>query len=227
MQIRSGAGIPAAEVTVDAQLVRRLLQARHPDLADLEPLRDDQARVLANCLAALHQPATDAPRNPVRGVPLAARAASVEARMRRLPAELLPPEIIMLWRVAQRAGRARNKCWLHGDLHPLNLLVTEGRLTGIIDWGDVTGGDPATDLACIWMLFEKPEVRARARQIYDDAHLRTADPALWQRAAGWALLFAVLFLETGWPRHPRQAAVGARTLVALRQDAALLCVDAD
>jgi aminoglycoside phosphotransferase (APT) family kinase protein len=33
--------------------------------------------------------------------------------------------------------------WLHGDLHPANLLVSRGRITGVIDFGDITSGDPA------------------------------------------------------------------------------------
>jgi aminoglycoside phosphotransferase (APT) family kinase protein len=37
--------------------------------------------------------------------------------------------------------------------HPRNILVDRGRLSAVIDWGDVTRGDPATDLAAIWMLF--------------------------------------------------------------------------
>ena len=44
-----------------------------------------------------------------------------------------------------RRGTAR-PLWLHGDLHPANLLVRDGRIGGVIDFGDLTAGDPATDL---------------------------------------------------------------------------------
>ena len=37
--------------------------------------------------------------------------------------------------------------WLHGDLHPSNMLTYHGRLSAVIDFGDITSGDPATDLA--------------------------------------------------------------------------------
>jgi aminoglycoside phosphotransferase (APT) family kinase protein len=39
--------------------------------------------------------------------------------------------------------------WLDGDLHPGNMLVIGGRLSGVIDFGDLTSGDPATDLALL------------------------------------------------------------------------------
>ncbi|MFH9228283.1 phosphotransferase [Streptomyces lydicus] len=43
--------------------------------------------------------------------------------------------------------------WLHGDLHPANILVDRGRISAVIDFGDITSGDPATDLSVAWMLF--------------------------------------------------------------------------
>jgi aminoglycoside phosphotransferase (APT) family kinase protein len=39
---------------------------------------------------------------------------------------------------------------LHGDLHPRHLLIEDGALSGIIDWGDVCRGDPSIDLAVTW-----------------------------------------------------------------------------
>jgi aminoglycoside phosphotransferase (APT) family kinase protein len=42
--------------------------------------------------------------------------------------------------------------WVHGDLHPANILVQRGRISGVIDFGDLTAGDPAADLSVGWML---------------------------------------------------------------------------
>jgi uncharacterized protein with GYD domain len=42
--------------------------------------------------------------------------------------------------------------WLHGDLHPANILVNDGQVSGVIDFGDITAGDPASDLSVAWML---------------------------------------------------------------------------
>lgn len=52
--------------------------------------------------------------------------------------------------------------WLHGDLHPGNILVQDGKIVGVIDWGDITSGDVATDLASIWMLFAEKDIREKA-----------------------------------------------------------------
>jgi aminoglycoside phosphotransferase (APT) family kinase protein len=42
--------------------------------------------------------------------------------------------------------------WIHGDLHPANLLLVDDQLASVIDFGDITCGDPATDLSVMWML---------------------------------------------------------------------------
>jgi aminoglycoside phosphotransferase (APT) family kinase protein len=85
--------------------------------------------------------------------------------------------------------------WLHGDLHPLNLLVHEGELSAVIDFGDVTSGDPATDLFVAWMLFG-PAERDRFRRAVD--HL---DDAGWARARGWALCMGLAYLASTSPQN--------------------------
>jgi aminoglycoside phosphotransferase (APT) family kinase protein len=71
-----------------------------------------------------------------------------------LPAapSLITPQIRESWQVALQAPLDLPPTWLHGDLHPRNVLVEQGAITGIIDWGDITAGDAATDLAALWML---------------------------------------------------------------------------
>ena len=41
---------------------------------------------------------------------------------------------------------------MHGDLHPANVVVKDGTLAGVVDFGDVFAGDPAWDLAAAWVL---------------------------------------------------------------------------
>jgi len=182
--------------------------------ADQEaPLPGEAAR-LAEFLAALHQPApVDAPSNPVRGVPLASRADAVDERIERLRQKtgLITPRLMAIWRAALNASPGATRQWLHGDLHPLNVIVQQGRITGIIDWGDLTGGDPATDLAALWMLFDASD-RDSALAAYGGI-----DPELEARAKGWAMLFGTVLLDTGLQDHPRHAAVGAQTLRRLAQ----------
>ena len=96
--------------------------------------------------------------------------------------------------------------WLHGDLHPLNILVRDRRIAGIIDWGDVCGGDIATDLAALWMLFHQPQ-RERALGAYG-----TVGDATVARARGWAVLFGAMMADAGLAGSRRHLAVGARAL---------------
>jgi aminoglycoside phosphotransferase (APT) family kinase protein len=81
--------------------------------------------------------------------------------------------------------------WLHGDLHPANLLVHHGRLSAVIDFGDITSGDPATDLSVAWMLLPAP-----ARATFRDASGGSiaVDDDTWTRARGWALALALAYL---------------------------------
>ena len=66
--------------------------------------------------------------------------------------------------------------WLHGDLHPANILVSHGRVSGVIDFGDITAGDPATDLAVAWMLLPL-EHHAAFRAAYRSARTGPARSA--------------------------------------------------
>jgi aminoglycoside phosphotransferase (APT) family kinase protein len=101
--------------------------------------------------------------------------------------------------------------WLHGDVHPLNILVDDGRVSAVIDFGDLTAGDPASDLAVAWMLFP-PEARPAFRTACG-AREPVVD-ALWTRAWGWALALGVA-LANG---DERVAAIGRRTLAAALVD---------
>lgn len=169
-----------------------------------------QARPFAAFLRSLHTPApADAPVNPVRGCPLHERAPFAEARLQRLSntTSLITSQIWQIWQAALDAPLDAPPLWLHGDLHPRNVLVEHGAISGIIDWGDITSGDPATDLAAIWMLFAEPQARQAALAAYGDL----SEPTL-RRAQGWAVVFGALLLDTGLVDNPRHAAIGEQTL---------------
>jgi aminoglycoside phosphotransferase (APT) family kinase protein len=77
--------------------------------------------------------------------------------------------------------------WLHGDLMPGNLLVVNGRLSAVIDFGCLNVGDPACDLQPAWNLFHgASRLGFRAELAVDDAS--------WLRGRGWALFQAVMAL---------------------------------
>lgn len=98
--------------------------------------------------------------------------------------------------LAVRPPRRKLAAWLHGDLHSRNVILRDGALTGLIDWGDITAGDPATDLACAWTLME-----AEARAVFWETY--GADEDERARAAGWAVNLATAMVDAGDTRHVR------------------------
>lgn len=161
-------------------------------------------------LRSLHQPApADAPGNPYRGVPLAQRAEDVEARMRRVARAtgLITSDLRAIWASALESSAPPRSMWIHGDLHPENVLAAAGRITGVIDWGDLTAGDPATDLASAWMLFDDASSRDALFESYPGL-----DEATVARARGWAVFFGVVLLDAGLANSPSLAAAGERVL---------------
>jgi aminoglycoside phosphotransferase (APT) family kinase protein len=166
------------------------------------------ARTLAAFVAALHVPApADAPTNPFRGVALQARAEAVRERAATLAATIDAPAVLTVWDdLLSTPAWEGPPLWLHGDLHPSNMLTFDGALSAVIDFGDITSGDPATDLAVAWMLFP-PAERALFREVAG------IDPHTWRRAAGWALNLSLAYL-TG-DDTTSMPAIGRATLAAV------------
>jgi aminoglycoside phosphotransferase (APT) family kinase protein len=155
--------------------------------------RSPLAPGLADFVVRMHSGAPhDAPHNPVRGVPLESRTATVQ---QRLDAGTIPrsEELRALWsRLARTPAWAGPPLWLHGDLHPANILIdTTGQLRAVLDFGDLTAGDPATDLAVAWLAFE-PDARAVFRERVTESTGTGADT--WLRARAWALSFGTAFV---------------------------------
>ncbi|MEM7592726.1 MAG: aminoglycoside phosphotransferase family protein [Cyanobacteria bacterium P01_A01_bin.83] len=180
-----------------------------------EPPNPNQAKIWASFLRLLHHTApSNAPKNLFRGVRLKQRAADIEQRIQRLEQNnLITTATKNLWAEALDTPIDTEAKWLHGDLHPGNVLVEKGALAGIIDWGDLTSGDIATDLASIWMLF--PQQHARQQAITEYAHVSAQT---LQRAKGWVIYFGITLLDTGLIDNATQAAIGARTLNCVAED---------
>jgi aminoglycoside phosphotransferase (APT) family kinase protein len=180
--------------------------------AEHEQLSPAQASRFGKFLAALHQPAPHSfPRNEYRGVPLASVAGALEERLHRLSTRTtglaVPLSAVReLWRQALAAPAGDLDTCVHGDLHPKNLVVDEGRLAAVLDWGDLTVGDPAIDLGAAWMLFPV-DVHADVWEAY-----RPVPAGTVQRAAGWAVFFGAMLLEVGLAGDPPFAEIGRRTL---------------
>lgn len=84
-----------------------------------------------------------------------------------------------------------DEVWVHGDLLAGNLLVIDGRLSAVIDFGGLNVGDPACDLQPAWNMFSGGS-RLRFRTELD------VDDASWLRGRGWAMYQAVLALPYYW-----------------------------
>lgn len=182
------------------------------EMAALEPpsARASWAPQLARFVCDLQVPAPDDVSRSLfgRGLPLADRD---DAVTRRLTTGDVPrrDELLDLWKIlVPTPAHAGPPVWLHGDLHPANLLVNRGRLASVIDFGDVTKGDPATDLATAWLTFD-----AVGRAVFVTAvtDVIGRDDDLWRRARAWAVSLAAA-IAGGSDDHPVLAAVGAHAI---------------
>jgi aminoglycoside phosphotransferase (APT) family kinase protein len=183
--------------------------------ADEIRLNADHAHQFALFLKALHVEAPDnAPKNPFRGVPLIERVTMLNERMQRLAAQttMITPSIRAFWQQAVDAPIDVEPTWIHGDLHPRNVLVDKGGITGVIDWGDLTAGDRATDLAALWCLFPEQHLRQQAINAYGEVSEVTLE-----RAKGWAILFGVVLLDSGLVEHSQHTAMGQKILQCVAQ----------
>jgi aminoglycoside phosphotransferase (APT) family kinase protein len=100
-----------------------------------------------------------------------------------------------LWREALELPEPSGpQVWLHGDLKPTNLLVRDGRLHAVIDFGCLSVGHPDAEHAPVW------DLPAAARRAYREA-LRL-DEATWQRARAWAVAVGVSGVPYYWSSYP-------------------------
>jgi aminoglycoside phosphotransferase (APT) family kinase protein len=147
----------------------------------------EAADALAAFLTALHQPApAGAPEGRGRGGALAELADDFARGLAAAAGRGLVPDpdaVRAVWDDAVAApGWAGPALWLHGDLHPANVLTAAGAFCGVIDFGDMCSGDPACDLAACWVLL--PDGAAGR---FHAAYRPAADAATLRRARGWAV----------------------------------------
>jgi aminoglycoside phosphotransferase (APT) family kinase protein len=175
----------------------------------------EAARALGAFLGLLHVPApSDAPVNPFRGVALQLREEAFRTNLQLAGDDMDPHAAMKIWRSALEAAPWQGPpLWLHGDLHPANVLVNDGRISAVIDFGDITSGDPATDLAIVWMLFPLAD-RAVFWNSYATSAVHRVDADLKLRARGWAMAFAAVFLARS-ADNPLMKDIGSRTAAAI------------
>lgn len=158
-------------------------------------LRDPlQAAIdLGRFVAAMHQidPVGGPPpgeHNFFRGVPLAERDQETRDAIVSLRGMVDATALTAAWDAALRAPQwHEGGVWIHGDLQPGNLLIVDGQLNAVIDFGGLGVGDPACDLLPAWNLFDSSS-RDAFREALD------IDDAAWARGRGWALSIALIFI---------------------------------
>lgn len=172
---------------------------------------------LADVLNPLHVAAPKkAPKNPYRGVALSLRADDVIDRIETCAAVLAaldidPNAVRETWdSVADAPEFGGPPVWVHGDLHLANILVRAGRISALIDFGDLCAGDPAVDLSIAWMLFGEETDRLAFRKLLT-VEGRSIDVHTWKRARGNALAHALAVLERS-SDDPSMRRMGAVTL---------------
>lgn len=148
-----------------------------------------------------------------RGGPLGDEDAFTRASVARAADELDARACLLAWEACLAApphdGPPR---WFHGDLQPFNLIVRQGRLAAVIDWGALGTGDPACDLAPAWQALGDPDARALFRATAG------ANDALWLRGKGWALCKALQAIPYYRDTNPAFAAFARRTLARVLAD---------
>lgn len=154
-----------------------------PDLAAF-------AGSLARFLAALHRiDATNGPaagsHNFYRGGSLAIYESETRAALSALTESIDVDAAAEVWAAALSSDWCRQPLWVHGDIASGNLLVRDGHLCAVIDFGSSAVGDPACDLVIAWTEFSGDSRAAfRAELPFDDD--------TWRRARGWALWKALI-----------------------------------
>jgi aminoglycoside phosphotransferase (APT) family kinase protein len=147
-----------------------------------------------------------------RGGPLAECDAFVRFSIEKLGERIDREAVLRSWEESLNApvwGGA--EVWVHGDLLPGNLLLVDGRLSAIIDFGGFNVGDPACDLQPVWNVFVG-ESRTRFRTELE------VDDASWLRGRGWALYQAVTALAYYWDTNPGMIRQASHALAQLLAD---------
>jgi aminoglycoside phosphotransferase (APT) family kinase protein len=189
-----------------------------------EPATADQvadlvrfASSLAVFLAALQAvDASDGPppgeHNFFRGGPLATYDQQTRQLIRLTAGDVDASAATTVWDAALASTWERPPVWVHGDVTGSNLLIADGALHAVIDFGGLAVGDPACDLVMEWTFFTSDSAAAFHRGL----HL---DEATWARGRGWALWKALLMIgeekegrvgahdaarRFGWRYSPRQ-----------------------
>lgn len=155
-------------------------------IGDLERFATDLARFLD---ALYRVDATDGPpagaHSHFRGGPLTTLDAQTRGAIAALDGQIDAAAALKVWETALEARFGGTPVWVHGDVAATNLLVADGELCAVIDFGCSAVGDPACDVPIAWTLFSGESRRAFRKVL-------GVDDATWERGRGWALWKALI-----------------------------------
>lgn len=120
-----------------------------------------------------------------RGGDLAVYIEEFEQALTQLPAGPQRNHYQDIWTTALATKWEKKPVWVHGDIAVGNLLVNDGHLSGVIDFGILGTGDPACDLVMAWTFFD-----SKSRKAFKE-EMGLGDTT-WQRGKGWALWKALI-----------------------------------
>jgi aminoglycoside phosphotransferase (APT) family kinase protein len=201
------------------------IDGEHPEVVgpetSIDPRREDLALDLAGVVKALKQAEvpSEAVNDPdlrwYRGDPLAAMDEVTRQNIEHCRAlvdfEFDFDAAERLWDEAIRLPGARERGtprWYHTDLAAENLLVRNGRLAAVLDFGAFSVGDPTVDLVIAWEVLDPP-----AREVF--RRRLGVDDATWLRGRAWALSITLMiwYYWTTMPaRRASRVAVGRNVL---------------
>lgn len=154
---------------------------------DLDGLASDLAGFLAALYACGPAGPAPGPHSFARGGPVATWDEQTREIIDAVRDVIDAPAALDVWEAALDAGNGTGPVWVHGDVTGTNLLVRQGRLAGVLDFGCSAFGDPACDLTIAWTFLSGSS----------RAHFMESVPvesSAWARGRGWALWKALLHL---------------------------------
>ena len=171
---------------------------------------------LADFLVALYQidpaggpgPGTH---NFFRGGPVAVYDGETQDALAALQGQIDTALAAEVWQAALRAGRQEPPVWFHGDAQPGNLLLSDGKLSAVIDFGTSGVGDPACDTTIAWTFLSGESSRIFIERL-------PFDEATWARGRGWAIWKAMIVLVEALKDDPEDAAYTKGVIEAILAD---------
>lgn len=149
--------------------------------------------------------------NYYRGGPLSTYADETYAAVAKLGHVVDTAAVLSAFDDALAAPMPTDPVWFHGDVAVGNLLLRDGRLGGVIDFGTSGVGDPSCDVVIAWTLLRGASRRAFRRSLEVDA-------ATWARGRGWALWKALITLSADLEARPQAAGTSKRVIERVLED---------